>query len=86
MRLSEIGENKKEKAELEKEMKITPQSWKIDKLRMIRHIIEFFDKNLMFHTRTKKDIFLTVSNMKFHQKLPTKYLRSLFILLLITLI
>jgi len=38
LRLSEIGKNKKEKAELEKEMeKTTSQSWKINKLRMIRH-------------------------------------------------
>jgi len=30
--------NKREKAELEKEMeRTTPQSWEIDKLRMIRH-------------------------------------------------
>jgi len=36
--LFEIGENKKEKAELEREMeRKTPQSWKIDELRMIRH-------------------------------------------------
>jgi len=34
----EIGENKKEKMKLEKEMKRKmPQSWKINKLRMIRH-------------------------------------------------
>jgi len=36
--LSEIGKNKKKKAELEKEIeRTTPKSWKIDKLRMIRH-------------------------------------------------
>jgi len=36
--LSEIGENKKKKVELEKEMEITtPYSWKIDKLRMIHY-------------------------------------------------
>jgi len=36
--LSEITENKKEKAELEKEMeRTTPQSCEIDKLRMIHH-------------------------------------------------
>ena len=34
--LYEIGENKNKKAELEKEMeRTTPQSWEIDKLRMI---------------------------------------------------
>jgi len=33
-----MGRVKRKKAELEKEMeRTTPQSWKIDKLRMIRH-------------------------------------------------
>ena len=57
-----------------------PQSWKVDKLRMIRHKEQnFFYKNLRFHTKTKRNTLLTMSNMKFHQKLPTKCLGSLFI-------
>jgi len=41
LRLYEIGKNKKEKMELEKEIeRTTSQSWEIDKLRMI-HLKEW---------------------------------------------
>ena len=52
--------------------------WVVDDDDLERRII-FFDKNLRFHTRTKKDILLTMFNMKFHKKKSTKYLWSLFI-------
>jgi len=41
--------------------------------------IKFFDKNLRFHTRTKRDTLLIVSNMKFHKNCQQSVFRSLFI-------
>jgi len=82
LRLSEIEKNKEEKKKRirkgdgKKNVTILEDWWVEDDS---SQRIKFFDKNLRFYTRTKRDTLLNVFNLKFHEKTANKvYKESIY--------